>query len=261
MVGEKHLQMRQKGPRRVETEGRTSDQGGRELGTHSNVVPFPRDWLGPRDELIPFGPSARDEPRVPPAADAFWGEDSGAIHAVLPGPEAIAAPTARGSLIWPRRLSASRIAACGVLAVVCAAALVGKLGGLPAAHGPSVSSSAAIAGFMDLAQLRGAVGVPELTTPTHVAAPKPARSKPRRVVHRAPVRTERRVVQASSSTATRSTSASMTGTGTPVSSSSAPQSTATSSPPVHSTVSSGHAAEARPGPVGPGAAFGPGQLK
>jgi hypothetical protein len=261
-IGGKHLQM----PHRrahdgVEMEGRRTDEGGQELGTKSNVVPFPRDWLGPREELIPFGPSAGDKPRVPPAADAFWGEDSGAIHAVLPGPGAVAAPIARGSLIGPRRLSAARIGACGLVVVVCAAALVGKLGGLPGGHSPSVSSSTALAGFMDLAQLRGAVGVPQVAVPKHVSAGKPVRSQPRRVVHRSPQRSSTRPAVTRSTTAATSVPAPSESTAQPVSSSSPSHSTATSSQPAHSTVSSGHAADVRPGPVGPGAAFGPGQLK
>jgi hypothetical protein len=252
----------QKGRDGVETEGRKTDEGGQELGTTSNVVQFPRDWLGPREELIPFGPSARDEPRVSPAADAFWGEDSGAIHVVLPGPEAAdAAPVARGPLTGPRRLSATRVAACGLLGVVCAAALIGKLGGLPGGHTPSVSSSAAIAGFMDLAQLRGAVGVPQVTTPKHVGVRKSARSQPRRVVHRAPARSGTRPQVTRSPTTATSIPAPSESTSLPVSSSGPSRSTATSSQPAHSTVSSGHAANVRPGPVGPGAAFGPGQLK
>ena len=100
---------------------------------------------------------------MPPSADAFWGEDSGAIHAVLPVPQAVGR----------QRVSARRIAACGLLAVACGAALVGKLGGLPGGHSPSMSSSAAIAGFMDLAELRGAVGVPQVTPQKHGGAAKP----------------------------------------------------------------------------------------
>ncbi len=45
----------------MKTDGRHSDQG-RDEGT-SNVVRLPRDWLGPREELVPFGPAA-------------WGDDA-----------------------------------------------------------------------------------------------------------------------------------------------------------------------------------------
>jgi hypothetical protein len=63
-----------------------------------NVVRLPRDWLGPRDELVPFGPSAAPKPPGseseagapsstaddgPPAAVSpadFWGEHAAALH-------------------------------------------------------------------------------------------------------------------------------------------------------------------------------------
>ena len=58
-----------------------------------NVVRFPRDWIGPREELVPFGPSAhRDqqadepdaaEPDRPISAEDFWGEHSAALHDTL----------------------------------------------------------------------------------------------------------------------------------------------------------------------------------
>jgi hypothetical protein len=55
------------------------------------VVRLPRDWIGPRDELVPFGPRATggvvdlDSPaQVTP--DDFWGEGSASIHDVLAGP-------------------------------------------------------------------------------------------------------------------------------------------------------------------------------
>jgi hypothetical protein len=60
-------------------------------------VRLPRDWLGPRDELVPFGPRAESEAPDPPAtetssdappsADDFWGERSAAIHGALQAPE------------------------------------------------------------------------------------------------------------------------------------------------------------------------------
>jgi hypothetical protein len=62
------------------------------------VIRLPRDWLGPRDELVPFGPSAeRDDPEdqetasrpddaPPPEAvspDDFWGERSASLQGPL----------------------------------------------------------------------------------------------------------------------------------------------------------------------------------
>jgi hypothetical protein len=62
------------------------------------VVRLPRDWLGPREHLVPFGsqtpPSAEPVPAAGPApeefaptADDFWGERSIAFHAVVPAPD------------------------------------------------------------------------------------------------------------------------------------------------------------------------------
>ena len=75
----------------METEGPTTEHGGEEPGTTNNVVPFPRDWLGPREELIPFGSSAGygvEQPASAPGAEAFWGGDSGPLQAVVPEPVA-----------------------------------------------------------------------------------------------------------------------------------------------------------------------------
>jgi hypothetical protein len=67
-----------------------------------NVIRFPRDWFGSKDDLVPFGPAAdrraaeasatpADAPAAPPTdtdedlasaltANDFWGEASGALH-------------------------------------------------------------------------------------------------------------------------------------------------------------------------------------
>lgn len=74
-----------------------------------NVIRLPRDWLGPRDELVPFGPSAGPEqsklenevagrpsadegrPALPVSPADFWGEHAAALHdAVEEGDEAVA---------------------------------------------------------------------------------------------------------------------------------------------------------------------------
>ncbi len=96
----------------VESDGPKTEGGGREARTQGNVVPFPRDWLGPREELVPFGKHAYPEseqrpedPEVgeqsldPPPADAFWGEGSAEIHAAMPAPETTKRPRRR----LPRR--------------------------------------------------------------------------------------------------------------------------------------------------------------
>ena len=103
-------------------------------------MPFPRDWLGPRDELVPFGRDAAEKPDAdadaqaadvheisltpPPGPDAFWGEDSAEIHAVLQGPDVgprDEAPTP-GTRRGPSRAVA--LIAAGVVALVAAGAVV-----------------------------------------------------------------------------------------------------------------------------------------
>jgi hypothetical protein len=47
-----------------------------------NVVRLPRDWLGPREELVPLDGTtgAASAAGSPPRADDFWGEDSAALQ-------------------------------------------------------------------------------------------------------------------------------------------------------------------------------------
>ena len=71
----------------MKREGPHSEQG-KSKGP-SNVVRLPRDWLGPRDELVPFGVDRLDDPgdsAAPPSAADFWGERAGAVQDVLQGP-------------------------------------------------------------------------------------------------------------------------------------------------------------------------------
>lgn len=64
------------------------------------MVRLPRDWLGPREELVPVGPAAGPavapfgEDGLPPTAEAFWSEDSAALH------DAVRAPTAEPASPW-----------------------------------------------------------------------------------------------------------------------------------------------------------------
>jgi hypothetical protein len=83
---------------RLETEGPQSDETTGEARDESNVIRLPRDWLGPREELVPFGtPAEEPAPAVevesrgaeqPPRAAAFWGEESAAVQDALPAPAA-----------------------------------------------------------------------------------------------------------------------------------------------------------------------------
>jgi hypothetical protein len=79
----------------VETEGPHSDTGTRKGSPDGNVVPFPRDWLGPREELVPFGgperigdgePPDASGPVTPPTAADFWSEEAVAVHDAFQAP-------------------------------------------------------------------------------------------------------------------------------------------------------------------------------
>ena len=250
----------------METEGRKTEHGGEKPGTTNNVVPFPRDWLGPREELIPFGSSAGygvERSAAAPGAEAFWGGDSGPLHAVVPAP----APTA--AVAGPRfRQRAGQVAVGGLVAVVLAAAVIGRLVGVPAAgSGPAVGSDVAAAGFVDLALLRGAVGTPAIES-SKPAVHHAAERRPHPAVHM------RHRAAAGARTAATNSTAAASGDDRRGRAGNEHQSAGQFNRELerhfttrrnvqrsdHSSVSS-HTANVRPGPVGPGAPFGPGQLK
>ena len=60
----------------MDANGRHTGPGGRESASDDNVVRLPREWLGPREELVPF--AVDDEPvdqlASPPSTHDFWGE-------------------------------------------------------------------------------------------------------------------------------------------------------------------------------------------
>jgi hypothetical protein len=125
----------------VESDGRLSGNGDRQPPDDDNVIRLPREWVGPREELVPIGPAARARARaeglldpdstdaplsppgrpgefepgrrspsaalLPPTAHDFWGEDSAALHDVIQGP-AVAVPPAAASPAAPWRRSIHR---------------------------------------------------------------------------------------------------------------------------------------------------------
>jgi hypothetical protein len=100
----------------------------------NKVVRFPRDWLGPRDELVPLGQSA-PPPTEPDLAafapDDFWGERAAAIHSVVQAPtdEPPLEPPATAPL--KPRVVRRRLAAAALVGIAAAAALAFLLGGSP----------------------------------------------------------------------------------------------------------------------------------
>ena len=100
----------------MDRDGGETEEGVEGTATESNVVRLPRDWLGPREELIPFGPRARqsspasrdassasalsespgatEASSIAPSASDFWGEHSADMHHALQGPERDVGPPA-----------------------------------------------------------------------------------------------------------------------------------------------------------------------
>jgi hypothetical protein len=110
----------------VDPEGRQTEAGATESSTNDNVVRLPRDWLGPRDELIPFGPSAdsADDSVPPPTADDFWGEDSSSIQTAVEAPASVDPGWGAASRARAREGFHTRARAISVLGGVAAALLV-----------------------------------------------------------------------------------------------------------------------------------------
>ncbi len=84
----------------LNSEGPQTEAERREKPPETNVVRLPRDWLGPREELVPFGPRAdaaavelagsspaAGSTSVPPSANDFWGEQSADLQHALQGPD------------------------------------------------------------------------------------------------------------------------------------------------------------------------------
>jgi len=74
--GRKRVDSREKVCKRVQANGRHTGPGGRESASEDNVVRLPREWLGPREELVPIAVDAEpvDALATPPSTHDFWGE-------------------------------------------------------------------------------------------------------------------------------------------------------------------------------------------
>lgn len=127
--------------------GETHDEAGtRQSKEAGNVVRIPRDWFGPKEDLVPFGPAAsqtnlvepakigdhrrqsklgsltrRDpeptatESRAPLDPNTFWGEDSSLIQGVVAGPAGAAEGPAAGSRTATRRRGIALLALRGAV--------------------------------------------------------------------------------------------------------------------------------------------------
>ena len=118
-------------------------QAGNPAEASDKVVRLPRDWLGPREHLVPIARSAPPptEPELDgfaPTADDFWGERAAAIHDVVqawePEPRQDATDreprgTRRTPRLGRRRLAA--VALAGIAGIAAAGAIALLLSGSP----------------------------------------------------------------------------------------------------------------------------------
>jgi hypothetical protein len=175
-------------------EGRHTESGEQEARPRTNVVRLPRDWLGPRDELVPFGPraSSEDAEEPPPTAEDFWGERSASIHDALQAPtDSVDAPAGTQTRRWFDRRP--RPAAVGGLAV----ALVVVIGVMSIVWGPSGAQRPASGSKVGVAAVFGSgvsrllhLGLAELTA--SVPPNLSARAASQTVRHKTVLRTTHR---------------------------------------------------------------------
>lgn len=221
-----------------------------------NVVRLPREWLGPPEELVPFGPSARARASDRPEPDAqepaasspdFWSEESAVLQDVIEAPadpdvvqttEAVEEPSATHARHHaearprrlPRPLSRHRRVRelAGVVLALCAiagAVVIASQGAGPAARISRFSSGADSVGgslprVVALAQASLAGAETNLTRATrHPTAPR-----------RHPGHQEKSAVSGPSTTEASAPAAAENGTSQAVGSGSSPQATQSATP-------------------------------
>jgi hypothetical protein len=156
----------------LKSEGPQTQAERREKAHETNVVRLPRDWLGPREELVPFGPradaagataqaagraahaDAADSSAQPPSAQDFWTEQAVDLHDALQGPgpsverssdQASSSSPLRVRRPWPRGLRFDR-RVVGPIALAALAAVVGAIVLTGWSSGPGAPRHAARAG-------------------------------------------------------------------------------------------------------------------
>jgi hypothetical protein len=131
-------------------------KGGETAQPADKVVRLPRDWLGPREDLVPFGRRASAPisessmsalaPDAPASAADFWGERSAAIHDAVQAPAEEPAPVVPAAPIGVEAHDRGRLAALrrhrrvlAATALIIAAATATSL--MFGVHGPIGSAS------------------------------------------------------------------------------------------------------------------------
>jgi len=124
----------------VESKGPHNQSGKDQPDDGATILRFPRDWFGPPEELVPFGPRAivtsetspGDAPpkadERPHRADAFWTEESATVHDAVEVAEPVAPAAATASSV-PGRPPNVLIAVAVAALVVLTATLVLPGGG------------------------------------------------------------------------------------------------------------------------------------
>ncbi len=159
----------------MESDGPRTEEVNAESSPRGNVVPFPRDWIAPQEELVPFGSdptsqTADGDTRAlerPAAADDFWSEGTWALQHPLEAPtrdqdaadeDAFdwgAPANSRGGTprisprswftrAWEWRVASVRTAqllAIGAIALAVLGVVVAHLGGSPSATRPAAQAS------------------------------------------------------------------------------------------------------------------------
>lgn len=250
---------------------------------------FPREWFGPREELVPFGPRARAESdgphqepvsaeRLTPPTESPDGETQGSLMALdfwggmttvdelIPFPECSTAPGP--DLDRKRRSTRSAVAGrlrlgATAAAVVCLALIAGQVV-LPN------TNTRATGGPLKLAQADGRIG----THSSHADEPRivsalrlrTTRAKAHATLHRAPSRQTTKPRASRPSPSPPPSTSSSVSRGQPVvysdpsaSSGSARSTSATSGGAGGDFEPTAHTAS-KPGPTGLGASFGPGHM-
>jgi hypothetical protein len=126
----------------VKTDSHDPPEGREDTQTEDNVVRLPREWLGPREDLVRIGVPDADA-TAPSGAEDFWGEGSSDLQSALVGPPAdenrvdvgTAAETDTGDpdrarygrRSWPARTPA--LITTATVALILAVVVIPALGG------------------------------------------------------------------------------------------------------------------------------------
>lgn len=202
----------------MQSEGPHNDERGKDAAGNANVVPFPRDWIGPREELIPFGPRAgraqADEPQAPPAAlpqagsagspqagsplspprpEDFWSEGAAATHDAVQVPDPVWAEAAElhasgiarhaaaiGALWRVYRGGVAAAVVAGVLVLTAAVQVLPNLGGSQSMRRATTARAASRGTGSFFAVIRTRSIIDALRRiPQRLAPRKPPAAKPR----------------------------------------------------------------------------------